>query len=260
MRPGLEVATVEIMAATKSLLVVALALAIASPAWAQVLYVIDSYEGHPHRKNIEALFKKELGSCPVHVEYRNLYNSKGDLLEEPALKVLKEAEQKADLVHLSWNLPMNPGFSKIVAQLNRISQKKILVGASGAPQDGVLTAKLSTTVMGQVQGAILIGELNSKGHLALNSYYGPELLTALRAPDAHPGSSFSSVIFTSRLACAYAKDSKKNWKESLRKRKEKSGLTPSLRDLGLELLQPSKNPRRVAPKMAPELEKMTKSP
>ncbi len=197
------------------------------------LAVIESHEAHPHRKQIEELFKSKLDPA-VDVRYINFYEANGDLTEATALKALDDAKS-ADVIHLSWNLPDEPAFSKIKKRLQQLAGKKILIAAAGAPSGRELSAPLSKTVMGQVPDAFVIGELTKKARPAINSYYGEPLFTALQAPEGHLGSSFSSVLFTVSLVNAVEKDpTKKNWKKHLRARKSSSlKAFPDLKDLGI---------------------------
>jgi hypothetical protein len=118
--------------------------------------------------------------------------------------------------------------------LRKLAKNKILISAGGAPTGRELSGPLSKTVMGQIPESFIIGELSKKNRLVLNSYYGEPMFTAIAAPEGLPGSSFSSVLFTSALVNAMDKDPRKDWKRNLRVRKLSSQeVYPDLKDLGL---------------------------
>lgn len=196
------------------------------------LVVIESHESHPHRKNVEELFKSKLDSA-VEVTYLNFYEANGELREETALKAVKLAEG-ADVVHLSWNLPDDPRFSKLKSSLRKLAKNKILISSAGAPSGRELSGPLSKTVMGKIPESFIIGELGKRNRLVVNSYHGDPMFTALPAPEGQPGSSFSAVLFSAALVNAMALDPKKNWKKELKARKASMGKAfPDLKDLGL---------------------------
>jgi hypothetical protein len=201
------------------------AVAFGASARQPMICLLDTGKLHQHGRNLEKLFRKELKPCPdCRFEPRSIYEADGRLNEKTFLRELDRAAGRCDLVHLSWNLPAEEKFSKVIEKLNSLARQKIVIAASGESETGA-PVPLSKTVMGQVKEAFLIGELDSQKKLPRAAYYGPELLSAWPAPQGFPGSSFSSVLLTTAWAKAMAKHPEitpTEWKSRVRAAKARS--------------------------------------
>lgn len=176
-----------------------------SPAfcWAQIqIALFDSRLSHPHGQAIHQYLKKQISFCQsCEILHYDLFNSSGKVDIQKFESILKKLPKKVKIIHLSWNVPYTEKYKKIIQLLeNHILSGVHVVAASGESQDPAeISLPISETVMGQVKGAILVGELNSKGRLSNASYFGDEIKIKHPQIPGHPGSSFTSLIETTRI-------------------------------------------------------------
>lgn len=216
-----------------------LGLLTASEVWAGPnkirISVFDSGAGFDHEKKILKILKSHLASCrSCEVRSFPIYEKDGTLRVSGFLSALKKGAQGAQILHFSWNIPAIPKTEPIVQALNDLSrQGKIIVASAGENYENRhRILKLSGTVMGKVQGALIIGELDPRGYLSPRSFYGDEMLTALAPPEGNSGSSFSAVLFTAELAKALTTADTKTVVERVQTAKKKNTtLYPKLEDL-----------------------------
>jgi hypothetical protein len=102
-----------------------------------------------------------------------------------------------------------------------VESGKLIVSPTGFPADKEISAPLNKTVLGQIPKILIIGEMNEKERLLPKSFYGPEMLTALRLPKDLP-EGIAPLMFASRLAENYKKHSHEEWLELLKNKKQKS--------------------------------------
>lgn len=177
--------------------------------------VLDAPESNEHGQKIKAVLSELLAeepvNPPVQVLYLPIYSEDGSLLQSKFLEQITTAKKACDLVHLSWNLPRSAATEKIEAELAILAEEKLLVAAVGSPV-AARVAPLGTTVMGQVPGALMVGESTEAGIIAYPSYLGPQVLIFLQAPSKFLGSSFSSLRLTAKIASNWSKRSKAEWR------------------------------------------------
>ena len=207
------------------------------------ILLFDGGPAHSHHRRIKKIIKDETTKrCNRQVLIRDfsLFDKKGNFDFPSVQKDLKSVKsgRRVQILHLSWNDKLEPKFQPLVDQVRELLKAGMwVVAAAGENADhreDIL--RLSDTVMGKALGkhdmGFLIGELTDRGHLAPRSHYGPELLTALRPPYGHSGSSFSAPLFTARMGCVLVNDRNQNHRPQLWKRKDSSLKTyPTLEDL-----------------------------
>jgi len=164
--------------------------------------VFDSPLTHSHAQKIHQFLKEKLKSCHCTYVHHAIYNTSGTIDLEAFLKGLKSIDESYQIVHLSWNLPYSSKFDAIIKELNRIADQGIrVVAASGESQErSEIALALHDTVMGKVRNAILVGELDKKGKLPLNAFFGPEMKARYPSVPGKPGSSFTAVLETAKIA------------------------------------------------------------
>jgi hypothetical protein len=203
-----------------------------------VIAVLDTGEHSPHQAKVVAALKALLVDCRIcEIKTFPIYDSQGSLSEKTFLPALKRAAAESKIIHLSWNTLSTPQMKEIEVELNRVSKVRVVIAAAGVPETEI-AAPLSKTVMGKIPQVLIVGEAGPKGHLVANSYFGPEMLTALSVPEGAPrGSSFSSLKLTAAIAKLMAKNPQKSSSqifEELQKAKKKSfSNQPTLSELGL---------------------------
>jgi hypothetical protein len=112
-----------------------------------------------------------------------------------------------------------------------IADRFVVVATTGAAGADQSTLPLNRTVVGQVSGILIIGELVERDNLLAKSFFGPEMLTAVRPPKEFMGQGHGPLLFASRLAVNWSKKDKSEWPGYLKSTREKSRkLWPSIED------------------------------
>ncbi len=126
-------------------------------------------------------------------------------------------------VYFDFNLKVNEQTKALVELLNKKAESGlVVVGTAGAPPPEEASGPLSRTLLGQIQGALIIGELAERDRLMPTGFYGPEMLTAVRPPKEIMGQGFGPLIFAAALAENWQKRSGTEWVEYLRTKKMKT--------------------------------------
>ncbi|WP_295900015.1 hypothetical protein [uncultured Bdellovibrio sp.] len=126
-------------------------------------------------------------------------------------------------VFFDFNMKVNEANKDLIETLNKKADSGLMiVGTAGIPKTSEASGPLSRTVLGQIHGAIIIGELGERDRLMPTGFYGPEMLTALRPPKDMLGQGYSPLIFAAALAENWQKRSSSEWVEYLKNKKMKS--------------------------------------
>jgi len=183
--------------------------------------IFDSPATHQHSQKVIRLFEKQLKNCKT-CEFKlfPIFKNSGEISIEDFVNGLREAKAQAKVIHISWNLAYEPRFEPVIQELNLITASGLpVVGASGESQEKSMhNLSIDQTVLGKVNGIILVGELDQKGKLSSRSFYGPSILAAFSGVRDFPGSSFTSVLVSSKIATGHSQ----NWYEHFKKVKKQS--------------------------------------
>ncbi len=137
---------------------------------------------------------------------------------------LEAAMTTTSFMYFQWNAKMGEEFRPVVSSLKKLVENNILIiGAAGLAKASEPSLPLSKTFLGAVPGIIIIGDLEGRERLPPKSYFGPEMLTAIRAPDDSPAKGFGSAMFMGRLAQNYSKKpTTKEWVDHFHSMKSKT--------------------------------------
>lgn len=184
-----------------------------------------SLEGQDQfEKNIKPLFNEFKGACKT-CEIVNLtpYDEKGSYAEKDLLAKIKTPPVAVQFFLFSWNKRVNEQNKELVSVLGEKGESGTLIiaptGQAAAGEPGVA---LSRTIMGQAKDVIIIGEALERERLLPQSYFGPEMLTALRAPKNYVGQGYSPLYFAARLAGIWDKRKAGEWVQHFKSKKLKS--------------------------------------
>ncbi len=175
-------------------------------------------------KNVKPLFEEFKGGCKA-CEIVNLtpYDEKGGYSEKDLLEKIKKDSSGADFYLFDWNKIVNDQNRNLTAILvEKISSGKLVLSATGHAAQGETGSPLSRTVFGQTKDAIIIGEITGRERMLPQSYFGPEMLTALSVPKEHEGRGVSPLYFSGRWAAVWAKKSPEEWLAHFKAKKMKS--------------------------------------
>lgn len=154
------------------------------------------------------------------------YNDKEEFNVSQLAAVIENAPSQVDFLYMAWNdiyNSHNKTHVQIVENLKNLTNKNfIIIGHAGYARESQVTIRLNKSVLGQVPKVVMIGELTERERLVASSYFGPEMLTAIKA---------EPVVFALRLAKAWNKRHPDEWLQYFHQIKRKSArLWPDLNE------------------------------
>jgi hypothetical protein len=179
------------------------------------------------------LLNEEMKKCAA-CSYQNItpYTSEGllNLKEVPAR--IETARSSSSFLYVHWNAKVTDETRPILEIMKKVTHDGwMVIGSAGLAKNEEPTLALNKTVLGQVAGLIIIGDLAERERLLTKSYFGPEMLTALKPPDEYVGQGLGSLFFASRLASQWNRKPSKDWLAHFQTTKSKvRRIWPSLDD------------------------------
>lgn len=176
------------------------------------------------QEKVEPLFQERSRSCKGCVIVNHTpYKKTGEVDYAGLKKKIESLPESTSFVFFDFNLKVNDQNRALVEALNkRTANGLVVVGTAGLPPENEASGPLSRTILGQVHGAIIIGELTERDRLPPTGFYGPEMLTALRSPRNLMGQGYSPLIFAANLAQNWNKKDGTEWVEYLKNKKMKT--------------------------------------
>lgn len=165
--------------------------------------LFDSSLKTDHGKAVHNFLKDKLKTCQsCEILHFDFFDSNGKVDVKKMESLISGLPKSVKILHFSWNVPFTEKYKEVVRILNqKINENIKVVAAAGESQDPFeIAMPVKETVMGQLTGVILVGELNAKGRLSNSSYFGPEIKVSYPMIPGHSGSSFTSLLETARLA------------------------------------------------------------
>jgi hypothetical protein len=175
-------------------------------------------------KNIKPAFERFKGNCK-NCEIVNLtpYNDTGAYSEKELLEKLKNPSMEVSFYFFSWNKKATAQNKDLIALLGeKVDGGKLVIAPTGQAAEGEPGLPLSRTVMGQAKDVIIIGEIIGNERMLPQSYFGPEMLTAIRAPKDLASQGTGPIYFASRLANNWTKRKPVEWLQHFKAKKTKS--------------------------------------
>jgi hypothetical protein len=200
-----------------------------------VIAVISEGSRSDYEQKWQPLLAEQLKSCAAcSVKNVTPYTTDGNV-DEAALPAAIEQvpKESTQFLFFNWNAISNAGNKPVLEALKKLTATGYLVIAkAGIAKATEPTMPLSRTVNGQVPDIVIIGELTEKERLLARSYFGPEMLTALKPPKDYVGQGYSSLFFVSKLATSWnRKSASADWLSSFKSTKSRSRkLWPDLGD------------------------------
>lgn len=172
-------------------------------------------------KPVFAEFVRPCKSCDI-VNYTP-YTKEGQVDMVALKERIESLPEGTSFVFFDFNLKANEQNKDLIETLNKkVAAGLLIVGSAGAPKTLEASSPLSRTVLGQVNGALIIGELTERDRLMPTGFYGPEMLTALRPPKDMIGQGYSPLMFAAELAENFQKKESTEWSEHFKTKKMKS--------------------------------------
>lgn len=173
---------------------------------------------------VKPLFAEKVRPCKS-CEIINFtpYTAEGEVDMEALHERVESLPPGTSFVFFDFNMKVTEQNKALVDLLNKkVESGLVVVGTAGAPKATEASGPLSRTLLGQVHGALIIGELAERDRLMPTGFYGPEMLTAVRPPKEILGQGYGPLIFAAALAENWQKRTSSEWVEYLRNKKMKS--------------------------------------
>ncbi len=191
--------------------------AIAAATSAKVAFF--GYRGAQHfQTQIQPLFSAhaKCADCSVHdfsaFDDKSFAEQSTAQREINLLAKMKEVGNEHDIVFFDFNLRNSEGLKPHRDLLAAWHKKgKILIANAGVAGENEPTLPLSRTFLGNLKGVVLLGELMERDRLLTGSFYGPEMLTALRPNKDQLRQGVMPWIFVSTLSGVAKKRSNDDW-------------------------------------------------
>jgi hypothetical protein len=173
---------------------------------------------------VEPFFRNQLKTCKSCVIVNMTpYDENGNFDIKQLAKKIEDLPAESSFVFFGFNTKVTEQTKKVIEALNkRAGDGLVVVGTAGVPEVAEPSGPLSRTMLGQVQGALIIGELGQKDRLVPTGFYGPEMLTAVRPPKDKMGQGIAPLIFAAALAENWSKRPPHEWVEFLKAKKMKT--------------------------------------
>lgn len=198
-----------------------------------VMAVIDTMPRGEFEEKRLSFLKEQLKPC-TSCEVRNLtpYGEKGAPERARFGAAIERAAEEASFVFLPWNEKNGGEWAALVESMKKVAGKgTVILAYAGRPSQGNPPAMLSRTVMGQVPEVLIVGELSDRDRLVDNSFFGPELLTAVKPPKETTAKDVASDVFAAKLLMQWSKKSSAEWPAFLKSAKASSRrFWPALED------------------------------
>ena len=185
-----------------------------------ILGVWDQAKKSDYESRIAPVLQGEVSGCAdCVIKNYSPYDAQGNFISDESSKgSLELLAQEAHVIFLNHNERVNAA-NKVLIEIMKKAQTAghVIVIAAGQPGEHESSAPLSQTVAGQIPNALIIGELGERDRLLGASYFGPEMLTALRPPKEQIGQGVAPAIFAGRLTKAFHR--KSDWVKYLTEKK-----------------------------------------
>jgi hypothetical protein len=186
--------------------------------------IMSSESKQEFEATLGSFFKNQWSNCS-QCELKNLsvYNDAGIFDEKLTLDQLSQP-LNVSFLFLNFNIRYSDKEHKTyVEALKKIKDTPTLIfAAAGYPRPGESSATLNKTLWGQVPDIIILGEINERERMPSPSFFGPQLLTAIRPPRDHIGKKLGPAFFVAKMAPQYSKKLPQGWSNHLFEKKNKS--------------------------------------
>ncbi len=160
---------------------------------------------------IEGLFKT-CSTCEI--KNTTTYTASGlfDLSGVPT--TLEKLETAPQILVINWNQKSAKTSAVEVSlrvQLQKLIDSRVLVITSGGHAgQSDSSAPLVNTALGSLRNSLIIGEIEDRERLVEKSFFGPEMLTALKIPDSTQ-KGLAPFLFAAPLAGQFSRRKPEAW-------------------------------------------------
>lgn len=196
-----------------------------SAATPSVLAVIDPVPKAEFESVRKSQIQQQLRACSG-CQILNLtpYDSAGNFDPSGLSRQLNNVPRENAVVVVLWNKRFEPNADKgVVEQIKGLASQGVLfVATAGKPEPRGATLGLRRTLWGQTPQVVIIGELTERERLLPGTFFGPEMLTAIRPPSEVMGQDVAALMFSARLVSQLKEKKSTEWVDFLRNKKATS--------------------------------------
>lgn len=198
-------------------------LASAQSAKPAVLAVIDPAPKLEFETARRMRIQEQLRQCP-NCQIVNItpYTSEGQFDPRGISRVLDQVPRENSVVLVLWNKKFESTDKEVVEKIKGLANQGVLfVATAGKPEAKGPTLGLRRTLWGQTPQVVIIGELAIGERLVPGTFFGPEMLTAIR-PSETLGQDAAALMFSARLVSNLKDKKSDEWVDFLRNKKATS--------------------------------------
>lgn len=152
-------------------------------------------------ENFEVLTEK-LKPCN-HCKAIQLTPFEGKQVQRSKIPQLLNRLSDFDILYVGFNEPRKAEHRELIEVLSQISRSgKLIVAKAGFVSEELKSAPLKESFIVEVPDVIILGQRTNRDVLLDRSFFGPEMLTALKEP---------LESFVLQVALRYSKKSKEEW-------------------------------------------------
>lgn len=198
-----------------------------------VLAVIDPQPKQVFESELQNRIASQLKNCRK-CEVMNLtpYDSQGQFDPKGLKEQLDRLPPGNAVVTILWNKKFEPADQATIEKIRGLVRSGVLVVATaGKPEGQGPTLGLRRTLWGQVPEIMIIGDLTEKERLRPGTFFGPEMLTALKPTASVASLDHAALAFSARLVEQLKDKKATEWVDFLRNKKATSKrMWPQLED------------------------------
>lgn len=198
---------------------------LAKAATPSILAVIDPVPKAEFEASRKTQIQQELRGCP-NCQILNLtpYDGSGQFDPKGLSRQLGNVPRENAVVLVLWNKRFEPAADQpVVEQIKGLANQGVLfVATAGKPEPRGPTLGLRRTLWGQTPQVVIIGELTERERLLPGTFFGPEMLTAVRPPSEVMGQDVAALMFSARLVSQLKQRKSNEWVDFLRNKKATS--------------------------------------
>lgn len=207
----------------------------ATPTKMITLSVVDPSPKTTFENTVSPPLRSQLNGCKA-CDVLNLtpYDGAGQFKEKNLLESLDRVPEKQSVLVLLYNRKFFPKEDEELVKKIKILIEKgvVVIATAGRPKAKEPTLSLNRTLWGQIPEILLIGELEGGERLVAGTFYGPELLTAMKPSPEFPGTDRGALQFAVRFLPHLKSREAHRWPSLLREKKSKiRQFWPRLEDL-----------------------------
>ncbi len=201
-----------------------------TPSKLQVAYI--GRMGASRFEAVSKYFEQEKKCKICEIRDVSSYLPQGGLDRQKTIDSWQKENLQFPIILVDWNEKLTDDNKIFVDFLNKqVASGSTVVISAGWAENQEPTLALNKTVAAQVSQALILGEMTDRERILPNSYYGPEILTALKLGPQVAGQNMASVVFVTRWVSNWTKKNQFEWASYLKSKKEKiKKIWPSLDD------------------------------